>query len=104
MPRVIFTLPDGTTCTVEGEDGLTAMHAALAERLPGIDADCYGDCACATCHVWVDDAWAARLAPPNAQERSMLSEVANLQPNSRLACQIPLAAATDGIMLAIPPG
>ena len=74
MPRVVFSLPDGSRRDVEGEEGLTAMHAALAAKVPGIEADCYGDCACATCHVYVDAAWGDRLAPPNVEERSMLAE------------------------------
>jgi len=102
MPRVVFMLPDGTSRAVEGEAGLTAMHAALDAAVPGITADCYGDCACATCHVQVDDAWAARLAPPNAEERSMLEDAADRSPESRLACQIPLSDATDGIVLRVP--
>ncbi len=102
MPRVIFALPDGSTQEVEGEEGLTAMHAALGHKVPGIEADCYGDCACATCHVYVEEPWASRLTPANAEERCMLSEAAHRRANSRLACQIPIAAITDGITLHIP--
>ncbi len=101
MPRVSFTLPDGATRLVEGEEGLTVMHAALDARIPGIDADCYGDCACATCHVYVEGAWAGTLPPPSAQERSMLAEVAERRAESRLACQIPTTAATDGIAVRV---
>ena len=102
MPRVIFTLPDGSIQVVEGEEGLTVMHAALGHKVPGIEADCYGDCACATCHVYVDEPWASRLPPANVEERCMLSAATHLRTNSRLACQIPMAAMTDGITLRIP--
>ena len=102
MPRVTFTLPDGAILEVEGEAGLTVMHAALEARIPGIDADCYGDCACATCHVYVDAAWAAGLPPPSNEERSMLSDAAGRRAESRLACQITLSAATDGIAVRVP--
>ena len=102
MPRVTFTLPDGAIREVEGEAGLTVMHAALEARIPGIDADCYGDCACATCHVYVDDAWAGSLPPPSTEERSMLSDAPARRAESRLACQIPLNIATDGIAVRVP--
>ena len=102
MPRVTFTLPDGAIREVEGEAGLTVMHAALEARIPGIDADCYGDCACATCHVYVDAAWAAGLPPPSNEERSMLSDAAGRRAESRLACQITLSVATDGIAVRVP--
>ncbi|MBC7432207.1 MAG: 2Fe-2S iron-sulfur cluster binding domain-containing protein [Rubritepida sp.] len=102
MPRVTFTLPNGAIREVEGEAGLTVMHAALEARIPGIDADCYGDCACATCHVYVDAGWAAALPPPSTEERSMLSDAAGRRAESRLACQITLSAATDGIAVRVP--
>jgi len=102
MPSVTFTLPDGAIRQVEGEEGLTVMHAALDARIPGIDADCYGDCACATCHVYVAADWAARLPPPSAEERSMLADVPARRPESRLACQITLGPDTDGIAVRVP--
>lgn len=102
MPKVTFTLPDGSIRDVEGEAGLTVMHAALEARIPGIDADCYGDCACATCHVVVEDAWAATLPPPSVEERSMLADAPARCPGSRLACQITLSDATDGIAVRVP--
>jgi ferredoxin, 2Fe-2S len=102
MPKVTFTLPDGGIRHVEGEAGLTVMHAALAARIPGIDADCYGDCACATCHVYVEDAWAGALPPPSAQELSILSDAPARRAESRLACQISLNEATDGIAVRVP--
>lgn len=102
MIRVTFTLPNGATQDAEGEEGLTVMHAALAAAIPGIDADCYGDCACATCHVYVEGEWAGILPAPSAEERSMLADAAGRRGESRLACQIPLTAATDGIAVRVP--
>lgn len=102
MPRVIFTLPDGACHNVEGEEGLTVMHAALAAAIPGIDADCYGDCACATCHVYVEPDWAGALPPPSTEEKTMLRDAPALRGESRLACQITLSATTDGIAVRVP--
>lgn len=102
MPRIIFSLPDGSRRDVEGEEGLTAMHAALAAKVPGIEADCYGDCACATCHVYVDEAFAAETGRPSAMEESMLDFADNVQPNSRLSCQIRVTDDLDGLIVRLP--
>lgn len=98
--RVIVTLPDGTERIAEAPAGLSVMEALRAAGL--IEGECAGSLACATCHVWVDEAWAARLAPPSEGEEDMLDCAFHLAPTSRLSCQIVLDEATDGIRVALP--
>ena len=89
MPRITFIDAKGEERVVEAEDGLSVMEAAVANSIPGIDADCGGACACATCHVYVEDpAHMAQLAEKSDMEADMLDFAENLQDNSRLACQL----------------
>jgi 2Fe-2S ferredoxin len=104
MPKVTFVAHDGTRHEVQAEAGLSLMRAAVDNDVPGIDADCGGLCACATCHVFVDPAWAARLAPPSATEEEMLNFTAERREHSRLSCQIPVTDALDGIVVTMPEG
>jgi 2Fe-2S ferredoxin len=78
------------------------MRGAVDNGVPGIDADCGGQCACATCHVFVDEAWSARTGSPDEQEESMLSFAATAQPNSRLSCQITVNGELDGLVVRLP--
>jgi len=82
------------------------MRGAVNNNISGIDADCGGECACATCHVYVDEAWLDRtgLPEPGSQEETMLSFAAAAQPNSRLTCQIPMREELAGIVLRMPEG
>lgn len=104
MPKVVFIAHDGSRREVMAEEGLSLMRAAVDNDVPGIDADCGGMCACATCHVFVDPAWAARLAPPSEQEDEMLNFTAERREHSRLACQVPITAALDGLTVTLPEG
>jgi len=104
MPKVVFISHDGTRREVQAESGLSLMRAAVDNGVPGIDADCGGMCACATCHVFVEPAWGARLAPPTAQEEEMLNFTAERRETSRLACQIPVVDALDGLTVTLPEG
>ncbi len=104
MPKVVFISHDGTRREVQAESGLSLMRAAVDDGVPGIDADCGGMCACATCHVFVEPAWGARLAPPTAQEEEMLNFTAERRETSRLACQIPVVDALDGLTVTLPEG
>jgi 2Fe-2S ferredoxin len=108
MPKVTFIEHDGTAHEVEGKPGLSLMLAAITNNVPGIDADCGGECACATCHVYIDPEWEQRVTeisgPPNGQEASMLSFAATTQANSRLACQITVTEALDGLSVRMPDG
>jgi 2Fe-2S ferredoxin len=104
MPQVTFIAHDGTRRQVQAAEGLSLMRAAVDNGVPGIDADCGGACACATCHVFVDPAWAARLQPPGEQEEEMLNFTAERREHSRLACRIPVTAALDGLTVTTPDG
>jgi 2Fe-2S ferredoxin len=102
MAKIIFIEHSGTTHEVEAKTGLSVMEAAVKNNIPGIDADCGGSCACATCHVFVDDAWLAKCGTPDTQEKSMLGFAATAQANSRLACQITVSDALDGLVVRMP--
>jgi len=103
MPNLVFVLRDGTRQTVDATSGASAMLAAVKHDVRGIDAECGGACACATCHVYVDDAWTDTVGPPNPDEADMLEGVAaERRPESRLSCQIAMDDALDGLVLHIP--
>jgi 2Fe-2S ferredoxin len=102
MPKVIFNGFGGATYTVEVPSGTTLMLAATDNRVPGIDGDCGGNCACATCHIYVDPDWCVRVGARTATEEEMLDCVTERADNSRLACQITLTDALDGLMVKLP--
>ena len=104
MPKVTFIAHDGTERTVEVAAGTSLMLAAVDNQVRGIDGDCGGVCACATCHVFVEPAWAERVGPRTTQEDEMLNFAAELRDNSRLACQIPVTEALDGLVVRLPEG
>jgi 2Fe-2S ferredoxin len=100
--RVTFIDPTGQTHIVAGEPGERAMRCATNHLVPGIIGECGGAMACATCHGYVADEWAARLPAPSAQEREMLSGCIDVRPNSRLTCQIKLTEELDGLTIEVP--
>ena len=103
MPHIVFVLPDGERRPVEVADRLSIMLAATDNDIPGIAAECGGACACATCHVYIDPRDAARVPAASAMEREMLDGVAaERRPESRLACQIAVTDALDGLTLHLP--
>jgi 2Fe-2S ferredoxin len=102
MPKVTFIAFTGGAHTVEVPSGTTLMRAATDNRVPGIDGDCGGNCACATCHVYVEQAWLERLGERTATEEDMLNCVPERQDGSRLACQITLTDALDGLVVELP--
>jgi 2Fe-2S ferredoxin len=102
MPKVTYIEFNGTEHPIDVAVGLSVMQGAVNNNVPGIDADCGGECACATCHVHIDPEWFARTGTPNAQEASMLSFAAVTQDNSRLSCQIKMTEALDGLVLHMP--
>jgi 2Fe-2S ferredoxin len=104
MPKVTFVSFKGTRHEVVVTEGLSLMRAAVDNNVPGIDGDCGGQCACATCHVFVDAQWAERAGPRTAREDDMLNFAAELQDNSRLACQILVTQALDGLVVSMPEG
>ena len=102
MPRVVFIADDGTRREVEAPVGESVMRAAILNNVPGIDADCGGECACATCHVFVEPEWLDRAGQRSEMEDSMLGFAATVQANSRLSCQIKLTEALDGLVVRTP--
>lgn len=104
MPKVTFIEHNGTRHTVEAEAGLSLMRAAVDNNVPGIDADCGGECACATCHVYVEGDWLPRTGEKSDMESSMLGFAAVTQDNSRLSCQITVTAELEGLVVSLPEG
>jgi ferredoxin, 2Fe-2S len=104
MPRVTFIAHDGARHEVEVATGTTMMLAAVENGVPGIDGDCGGLCACATCHVFVESPWAGRFAPPDARENEMLDFTAERRDTSRLACQLRVTDELDGLTVSMPDG
>jgi 2Fe-2S ferredoxin len=102
MVRVIF-VSDGDENTLDIPDGISVMEGAVRGGIDGIDADCGGQLACATCHVHVDATWLDRLAPPNDDEREMLEHAVGVDERSRLSCQLKTSPALDGLLVHIPP-
>ena len=102
MPKVTFIQPDGSAQTVEIALGWSVMEGAVRNLVPGIDADCGGACACATCHVHVDPAWVSALPPKSDMEEAMLDFAQELKPESRLSCQLRVTSDMDGLVVRVP--
>jgi 2Fe-2S ferredoxin len=102
MPKITYIEQNGKERTVEVPNGWTVMEGAVKNRVPGIDADCGGACACATCHVYIDPAWLPKLPPRQDMESQMLDFAIEVKPNSRLSCQIKVTAALDGLVVRTP--
>ena len=104
MPKVTFIAHDGKRYEVQAQAGVSLMRAAVDNDVPGIDGDCGGQCACATCHVFIDPAWVERTGQRTQQENAMLNFAAELRDSSRLACQVQVTAELDGLVVAMPEG
>jgi 2Fe-2S ferredoxin len=102
MASITFIQPDGAEQTVDGEPGLTVMEAAKTNLIEGIEAECGGACACATCHVYVDEAWKEKTGAPSPMEEDMLDFAYDVRPTSRLSCQIHITPELDGLVVRIP--
>lgn len=101
MPKVTYVEANGTEHVVEVPAGMNLMQAAINNLIPGIEGDCGGLCACATCHVYVDDEWAAKCDPAEELEVNILDFAFEVRDESRLACQIHASEALDGVVLRI---
>jgi ferredoxin, 2Fe-2S len=101
MTRITYIEHGGTEHSVDVPDGLSVMEGAVRYTVPGIDGDCGGACACATCHVYVEDGW-TRLQPMKELERDMLDFAFDVKDNSRLACQIRVSPALEGLIVRTP--
>ena len=102
MPKITFIEPNGTEQTVEAEIGMTVMEAAVKNMVPGIEAECGGACSCATCHVYVEDAWREATGSPDEMEEDMLDFAFDVRETSRLSCQINITEALDGLVVRTP--
>jgi 2Fe-2S ferredoxin len=103
MPTIHYILQDGSTRSIDAKVGASVMQTAVHGNVRGIDAECGGSCSCATCHVYVDDAYIGRLDPADPMENDLLDAVASeRQPGSRLSCQITMTADLDGLTVRVP--
>ena len=102
MPKIIYITHDDQTHTVEVQNGLTVMEGAVQNDIPGIDADCGGGMACATCHVYVKEEWLNKLSKKEDGEEDMLDMAFEPKKNSRLSCQLVVSDNLDGLVVNIP--
>lgn len=102
MAKIIYVDHEGTERPIEASNGESVMEAAIKNSIPGIDADCGGACACATCHVYVDEAFMEKVGTPEDMEQSMLDFAENVQSNSRLSCQITVSDDLEGLKVTTP--
>lgn len=102
MAKITFIQPDGTSQVVEAQTGMTVMEAAKLNEIAGIEAECGGACACATCHVYVDPAWKKQTGSPSEMEEDMLDFAFDVREESRLSCQIKVTDELDGLVVRVP--
>lgn len=102
MPFIRYVQADGTGQCVQVQVGMSVMEAALRAGVPGIDAKCRGNCACVTCHVFIDPVWRSAVGHPGAMEESMLDFAEGVDARSRLSCQVRVTAACDGMIVHLP--
>jgi 2Fe-2S ferredoxin len=102
MIKITYIESNGQSRTVTAEAGSTVMETALKNSVPGIDAECGGACACATCHVYVDPAWVDKVGKAEPMEEDMLDFASDVKPNSRLSCQIRVKPELDGLIVRTP--
>ena len=102
MAKITYIDPTGTARAIDAEIGSTVMETAIKNDVPGIEAECGGACACATCHVYVDDAWREKVGGPSPMEEDMLDFGYDVKPSSRLSCQIKVTDELDGLVVRTP--
>ena len=102
MAKIKYIEFNGNEHEIEVSNGLTVMEGAIKNKIPGIDADCGGACACATCHVYVDNNWIEKLSPKDDSEEDMLDFAFEVKSNSRLSCQITVSDELDGLIVNMP--
>ncbi len=102
MPKITFIDVQDTSRSIEAPVGWTVMETAVKHNVPGIEAECGGACACATCHVYVDEAWLDAVGTAQPMETDMLDFATDLRPNSRLSCQIKVKPELDGLVVRTP--
>ena len=102
MARITYIEHNGKSHEVEVKNGLSVMEGAVNNMIPGIDADCGGACACATCHCYVDGAFLDKTGEQGDMEKSMLDFAEDVKPESRLSCQIQVNDELDGLIVRLP--
>ena len=102
MPKITFIDQKGLSKIIEIENGLTVMEGAVQNNVPGIDADCGGGMACATCHVYVEDSWFNKIQKAEDAEQDMIDMAYKPQKNSRLSCQMVVSDEIDGLTVTTP--
>ncbi|MBU6156710.1 MAG: 2Fe-2S iron-sulfur cluster binding domain-containing protein [Alphaproteobacteria bacterium] len=102
MAKIKYIEHDGKEHVIDVQPGMTVMEGAVRNMIPGIDADCGGACACATCHVYVDSAWLGKIQPMQEMEKTMLDFAEGVEATSRLSCQIQVTEALDGMTVRMP--
>jgi 2Fe-2S ferredoxin len=102
MAKITYITDDKKNHTIDVQNGLTVMEGAVQNDIPGIDADCGGGMACATCHVYVNDQWFDKLPSKEDGEEDMLDMAYEPKKNSRLSCQIIVTDELDGLIVNIP--
>lgn len=102
MVKILFIEHNGAQHPVEAPVGHTLMEAAVRNSVPGVLANCGGACACATCHVYIDPAWAERAGLASELEQPMLEFAEHLESTSRLSCQIKITERLDGLVVRLP--
>lgn len=102
MPKIVFVEPGGGRREITAPLGITLMEAARQHGVQGVVAQCGGACACATCHVYIDPSWLAKLGPREEMEEAMLEIAWEPHGNSRLSCQIQITAEMDGLEVTVP--
>ena len=102
MPKITYIEHNGKSHVVEVRNGLSVMEGAVQNNVPGIDADCGGSCACATCHVYVDEKWFSKLPNKDNAEEDMLDMAFEPNKFSRLGCQITISNDLDGMVVKMP--
>ena len=102
MPKITYKDFRGDTKKIEVENGLTVMEGAIQNEIPGIDADCGGSMACATCHIYVDEKWLNKIPKAEEAEEDMIDMAFEQKKNSRLSCQIIVNDELDGLEVTTP--
>ena len=102
MAKITYIEHNGTNHTIDVQNGLTVMEGAVQNNIPGIDADCGGSMACATCHVYVKDDWFNKLPKKNEGEDDMIDQAFEPNTSSRLSCQIQVSDNLDGLKVYLP--
>ena len=102
MPKITYKDKDGVSKTIEVENGLSVMEGAIQNDIPGIDADCGGAMACATCHVYVEEKWLDKLPKVDDAEVDMIDMAHEPKKNSRLSCQLVVSDELDGLIVTTP--